>query len=209
MNSRRRTHVHALDPVSASGLQSELRDHPQIELVEFGEAADESSVAVAAIGSLDEAELVMVRRSRRYGCRKVVLVSAAPHDLDLFAAIEVGVCAILPRDEASSDRLTRAVRSAAAGEAAIPANMLGMLIDQVAKIQHDVLAPRGLRASGMADREVRVLRLVADGLDTREIARELSYSERTVKNVLHDVTTRFHLKNRSHAVAYAVREGLI
>ena len=70
-------------------------------------------------------------------------------------------------------------------------------------------SPRGLRASGMADREVRILRLVADGLDTREIAHELSYSERTVKNVLHDVTTRFHLKNRSHAVAYAVREGLI
>jgi DNA-binding NarL/FixJ family response regulator len=61
----------------------------------------------------------------------------------------------------------------------------------------------------MADREIRVLRLVADGKDTKEIARELSYSERTVKNVLHDVTTRFQLRNRSQAVAYALREGLI
>ena len=42
-----------------------------------------------------------------------------------------------------------------------------------------------------------------------EIARELCYSQRTVKNILHDVTTRLQLRNRSHAVAYAVREGLI
>ena len=54
-----------------------------------------------------------------------------------------------------------------------------------------------------------MLRLVADGHDTAEIATELSYSQRTVKNILHDLTTRLQLKNRSHAVAYAVREGLI
>ena len=54
-----------------------------------------------------------------------------------------------------------------------------------------------------------MLRLVADGLDTSEIASRMCYSERTVKNVLHDLTTRLQLKNRTHAVAYAVREGLI
>jgi DNA-binding NarL/FixJ family response regulator len=58
-------------------------------------------------------------------------------------------------------------------------------------------------------REVRVLRLVADGRPTYDIARELSYSERTVKNILHDVTNRLQLRNRAHAVAYALREGLI
>jgi DNA-binding NarL/FixJ family response regulator len=56
---------------------------------------------------------------------------------------------------------------------------------------------------------VEVLRLLADGLDTSEIAHKLAYSERTVKNVVHDVTTRLQLRNRSHAVAYALREGLI
>ena len=54
-----------------------------------------------------------------------------------------------------------------------------------------------------------MLRLVADGFDTAEIARRLSYSQRTIKNVIHDVTVRLNLTNRSHAVAYAVREGLI
>ena len=72
-----------------------------------------------------------------------------------------------------------------------------------------VLAPRGLSFAGLNDRERDVLRLVAEGHDTAEIATLLSYSERTVKNVLHDLNTRLQLRNRSHAVAYAVREGLI
>ncbi|PZS33496.1 MAG: helix-turn-helix transcriptional regulator, partial [Pseudonocardiales bacterium] len=63
--------------------------------------------------------------------------------------------------------------------------------------------------SGVSDREAQVLRLVADGFDTAHIARQLSYSERTVKNVLHDVTARLQLRNRSHAVAYALRAGII
>lgn len=50
---------------------------------------------------------------------------------------------------------------------------------------------------------------MSEGLDTSEIAAELSYSERTVKNVMHGLTTRLHLRNRSHAVAYALREGYI
>ena len=46
-------------------------------------------------------------------------------------------------------------------------------------------------------------------MDTAEIATTLSYSERTVKNVLHDVTSRLQLRNRSHAVAYALKQGMI
>lgn len=209
MSIRRRTHVHALDPVSAAGLRAQLLEHPQIELTEFAEDSDADSVAVVAADTLAEPTLVMVRRARRHGCRRVVLVCENPQSIDLFAAIEVGVCAILPRSDATTRRLARSVLSVAAGEAAMPADLLGRLIDSVARIQSDLLTPRGLRATGMADREVRILGLVADGMDTREIAGELNYSERTVKNILHDVTTRFQLRNRSQAVAYAVREGLI
>jgi DNA-binding CsgD family transcriptional regulator len=61
----------------------------------------------------------------------------------------------------------------------------------------------------MSAREIEILRLVAEGLDTAEIAVKLAYSERTVKNALHDVTTRLQLRNRSHAVAYALKQGLI
>ena len=61
----------------------------------------------------------------------------------------------------------------------------------------------------LTPREIDVLRLMADGLDTNEIAGELCYSERTVKNVIYGVTHRLKLRNRSHAVAYALRTGMI
>jgi DNA-binding NarL/FixJ family response regulator len=72
-----------------------------------------------------------------------------------------------------------------------------------------VLAPRGLTFSGLTERELSVLRLLADGHDTAEVGRQLFYSERTVKNIVHDVTSRLDLRNRTHAVAYALRQGLI
>lgn len=72
-----------------------------------------------------------------------------------------------------------------------------------------MLGPRGLTASGLETREVDVLRLIAEGLDTAEIADRMKYSERTVKNILYAMMTRLNLRNRSHAVAYAMRSGII
>ncbi len=68
---------------------------------------------------------------------------------------------------------------------------------------------RRVRAAGLSGRERDVLALLADGYATREIAERLCYSERTIKNVLHYVTSRLQLRNRTQAVAYAVRRGWI
>ena len=125
------------------------------------------------------------------------------------ADVEAGACGLLRRAEATTATLSRAVWSAANGDGSLPPDLLGVLLKQVAQIQQHVLNPRGLSFSGLTDREAEVLRLVADGYDTAEIAASLCYSQRTVKNVLHDMTARFNLRNRSHAVAYAVRQGLI
>jgi len=105
--------------------------------------------------------------------------------------------------------MVRTIVKVASGDGEVPADLLGRLLEQVGRLQRQVLAPRGLTFTGLTPRETDVLRLVADGLDTSEIASRMCYSERTVKNVLHDLTTRLQLKNRTHAVAYAVREGLI
>ena len=88
-------------------------------------------------------------------------------------------------------------------------DLLGTLLEQMSRLQRDVLAPRGLGPQGMADREIEVLRHLSEGLDTTEIAEAMSYSERTIKNIIHDVTTRLKLRNRSHAVAYAMKSGII
>ena len=79
----------------------------------------------------------------------------------------------------------------------------------MSRIERHVLSPRGLTFSGLTEREARVLRLLADGHSTTEVGSRLFMAERTVKNVIHDVTNRFNLTNRTHAVAYALREGLI
>jgi DNA-binding NarL/FixJ family response regulator len=64
-------------------------------------------------------------------------------------------------------------------------------------------------AGGLTNREREVLGLIAEGLSTREVAVELCYSERTIKGVLQELTTRLHLRNRTQAVAFAVRKGWI
>ena len=73
----------------------------------------------------------------------------------------------------------------------------------------DTTPPPVADAAGLTTREREVLSLIADGLSTREVAAELAYSERTIKGVLQDVTARLQLRNRTQAVAYAVRKGWI
>ena len=65
------------------------------------------------------------------------------------------------------------------------------------------------RALSWSEREIAVLRLLAQGMSTREIARSLCWSERTIKNVVYDLTSRNGLRNRTHAVAVAVRAGVV
>jgi DNA-binding NarL/FixJ family response regulator len=124
-------------------------------------------------------------------------------------AVEAGVGGVLRRAQASPQNLLGTIRSVAAGEGTLPPDMLGRLLEQVGQLQRQVLAPRGLTFSGLTEREVSVLSLLADGLDTAEVGRQLFYSERTVKNIIHDVTSRLDLRNRTHAVAYAIKQGLI
>jgi DNA-binding NarL/FixJ family response regulator len=64
-------------------------------------------------------------------------------------------------------------------------------------------------ATKLSEREYEVLRMLADGESTRGIAERLSYSERTVKNIVHDLLAKLNCKTRAHAVALAARQGVI
>ncbi len=83
------------------------------------------------------------------------------------------------------------------------------MLDQVNRLNRDLLEPRGLSFNGLTRRERQVLELIAAGLSTREVAAQLSYSERTIKNVLQELTIRLQVRNRTQAVACAVRNGWI
>lgn len=203
-----RTYVYAGDPILQAGVITALRMRPEVRVVEATEL-DTAAVAVVVADFVDDEVIRALRAVQRGSVPRTVLVARVIDDSTLVAAAEAGVAGLVRRSDATPDNLVRVIVRVAAGDGEIPVDLLGRLLGQVGRLQRQVLAPRGLTFSGLTDREARVLRLVADGRDTAEIAVELCYSQRTVKNVLHDLTTRLQLKNRSHAVAYAVREGLI
>ena len=198
---------HATDPLTQAGVTAALRARPEVELVADSDIGSDT-VAVVIAERLTEARALLLAMKAR-GVDRCALVLGDIEEGDLLAIAELGVRAVARRSQASPDALVSLARTAASGEVALPPDLLGTLLTQLARLQRNVLEPRGLDVFGMSEREREVLRLVAPGLDTREIAERMCYSQRTVKTILHDITNRFQLRNRSHAVAYAMREGLI
>ncbi len=182
-------------------------DVPEFELVSATDPPP--AVAVVALDTADEPTLQVMRSLRAQGCDHLVLVVNSLSDDDLMATVEAGAGSIVWRSRASASWLAQTVINAAGGEAALPPEILARLLKQVTRLRRHVLAPRGLTFNGLSNRERDILKLAADGLDTEEIAHQLSYSKRTVTSALHDVSVRYQLRNRTHAVAYAIREGLI
>ena len=136
------------------------------------------------------------------GARVIVCSSHCAEDAVL-AALQAGAVGVLRKDTLTTDSLATAVRAAANGTGVVTPELLRDLLDGLAAgIERPVVAR-------LTDREQQVLSLIAEGHPTREVAERLCYSERTVKNVLHDVVTKLNARSRSQAVAHAVREGLI
>lgn len=200
--------VHATDPISREGALSQLRWHPEIDLRDEAEAG-EGTVALVIDDVLDTPALTRLRRLVRSEGAKAVLVVRDLRRTDLLDVIECGVGVIVWRRDATAHRLVRAVLAAARGEGDLPTDLLGRLINQAGTLHRNMTGRTETPSSGLTPREVDILQLMAEGLDTAEIASKLSYSERTIKNVMHGLTTRLHLRNRSHAVAHALREGYI
>lgn len=188
----------APDALTRAGLRDVLGNKPGIELLE--ETGDADVTVVMADTLPDELPDEPGR---------LVLVADNPSPASLWAAIEHGLAVLLPPAAATAERLLRAVADAHRGHGDVPSEQLGWLLRDLGRLHKQVLAPRELTLSGLSHRETEVLRLLADGLDTAEIATELAYSERTVKNILHTLLRRLDLRNRVHAVAHGVRHGLI
>lgn len=196
------------DLISRAGVASQLRPRPEVLLLDDNRT-DHTDVTLVIADSVDEPTLRALRQLRSQQTVAVVLVATHIDDAGLVAAAEQGIAGIIRRSEATPERLVSVIRAAAAGDGSVPPDLLGRLLQQVGALQRNVLIPRGLGFTGLHDREIEILRLLADGFDTAEIAAKLSYSERTIKNVLHNVTSRHQLRNRCHAVAYALRNGFI
>ena len=136
---------------------------------------------------------------------RVLVLSASDQDADVMDAIIAGACGYLLKD-GSIDELLAGIRAAANGESlispAIASKVLQRLRASVAGVREDSTA------SELSEREIQVLRLIANGKDNAQIAAELHISPKTVKNHISNILMKLQIENRIQAAVFAVRSGL-
>jgi DNA-binding NarL/FixJ family response regulator len=203
--------VMARDPITAEGTVAYLRTCRGISPVP-PDCLDRADVVLVMAGRIGEDTLsLMEHAAQQVPGREMrfVLVGDGMREPQLLRTLSWGVVSVLPRQDADYERIVRTLLDARDGRVELPEDAHGWLAARIRSIQRDVLDPHGLTTAGLYTREVDVLRLLAEGMDTVEIADRLNYSERTVKNIIHGTLSRLKLRNRSHAVAYALRNGVM
>ncbi|MGA3154608.1 MAG: LuxR C-terminal-related transcriptional regulator [Streptosporangiaceae bacterium] len=206
MNEPIPVRVSTLDPISEIGVLARLEKRPEVVIAGPGVPP---AVIVAIADSTDEDVLRWLKSVHADGRLPIVLIIGRVDPSTLACLVDAGVCGVLNRVDATGARLAQAIGRAAAGHGDLPPELVRHLLDHVGQLSRNYLEPRGLSFAGLTGREREVLQLVADGLSTREVASRLAYSERTIKSVLQDLALRLNARNRTQAVACAVRNGWI
>jgi DNA-binding NarL/FixJ family response regulator len=200
-----RVALHTADSVIRAGLTHFLQSQPGLEVVQTATA----DVLVVSADRLTVAGIAELRVQATESGTPVVLVIGEITERELRIVIKFNVASILPLSAVTAKDLTQAIHVAAAGGGMMPPDLMGMVLKHLEQLQHDVFTRYGLTASRLTRREIDVLRLIADGMATADIATKLHCSPRTVKNLIGAASQRLNLRTRTHAVAYAVRTGVI
>ena len=202
--------VYAKDPLSQAGMRAMLRDCPGLVVVDTGDI-DRARVAVVVAEAMTPEVAQVIRAVQRDGVPRVVAVLLRVDEEAVVDAVSAGARAILRWSKADPPRLAAAIAQAARSDAGLPPELMARVL-AVARSRESQDGDSGRACEPprrLSERDVAVLKLVAQGYDTAEVANRLAYSESTIKGVLHGVMSRLEVRNRSHAVAVAVREGII
>jgi DNA-binding NarL/FixJ family response regulator len=195
--------VYAKDPVSRAGVTSQLAGWRGIDILDprQGHMAE---VAVVVAEAVDEEVLRVIRTIRKGSQAQVVLVVTDLDSAGGATAAEAGAVGILARRAANGEQLASVVNKARRG-AGVP-----LPVDEPTLETAPSVAPSPAQAEHqLSTRDVEVLRLLAEGCDTADIAQKLAYSEPTIKNVIQRLFDQLKVRNRPHAVAVAMRAGII
>ncbi|HXV57700.1 MAG TPA: response regulator transcription factor [Gaiellaceae bacterium] len=138
---------------------------------------------------------------------RVVVLTISADDEDVMDAVMAGACGYLLKDS-SIDQLIAGIHAAAGGESLISPQIAAKLLQRLRSQTADAVAARAIRTE-LSERELEVLRLIANGKDNAEIARELVISPKTVKNHISNILMKLQIENRIQAAVYAVRSGLV
>jgi DNA-binding NarL/FixJ family response regulator len=199
------------NPSSASPLLHALKASQDLRLLTEDDLP-ECDVVLAIADAVDDAfvdALTAVSAEATNPSQRIVLVSGLLQRRHLPRVFRAGVVCVLARRDATPRRIARAIFACHQGEAVLPGQLTRWLLDEIRFVQQDLLASQHLEPGGLTTREVEVLRYIAQGDETTEVAAKLNYSERTIKKILQDLLVRLRLRNRAHAVSYAMRVGAI
>jgi DNA-binding NarL/FixJ family response regulator len=199
------------------GLMLVLENEDGIEVV--GEAEDGIEALAAAERLAPDVVLMDVRMPKLTGIEatralaeslpttKIIVLTVSDEEADLFEAIKAGAAGYLLK-EISIEEVADAIRAVVQGQTLISPSMASKLIAEFSALAKRADDPSSLPAPRLTDRELEVLKLVAQGLTNREIAEQLFIAENTVKNHVRNILEKLHLHSRMEAVLYAVRQNL-
>jgi DNA-binding NarL/FixJ family response regulator len=138
---------------------------------------------------------------------RVIVLTISDQDEDVMNAIVAGACGYLLKD-ASMDDLIKGIESASVGESLISPHIAAKVLQRVRSTAADAEGAETIRAE-LSDREIEVLKLIANGKDNAQIARDLVISPKTVKNHISNILMKLQIDNRIQAAVYAVRSGIV
>ena len=198
------------------GLTMLLGVEPGIEVV--GEAGDGLSATDLIVATVPDVVLLDVRMPKRSGLQacmkikelvpsvKIIMLTVSDEEGDLYESVKNGASGYLLKDS-SIEEVAQAIRVVNEGQSLISPSMAVKLIDEFKQMSKpDKEQSTALK---LTERELEVLRLVARGLNNREVAKELFISENTVKNHVRNILEKLQLHSRMEAVMYAMKEKLL
>jgi DNA-binding NarL/FixJ family response regulator len=138
---------------------------------------------------------------------RVVVLTISDRDDDVMDAILAGACGYLLKDASIQD-VIKGIEAAAIGESLISPTIAHKVLERVRATSASPEAAQTIRAE-LSDREIEVLKLIANGKDNAQIAADLHISPKTVKNHISNILMKLQIENRIQAAVYAVRSGIV
>lgn len=135
---------------------------------------------------------------------RTIILSTYEDRQYLLGALQAGAYAYLLKGS-SFDILPRAIRTVHSGQRLLAPELIPHVLEDYQRISKI----RAVLECGLSPQEIEVLRGLANGEGTRSIAKQLSLSEITVKRKVKDITEKLNVKNRTHAVAEAIKRGIV
>lgn len=200
------------------GLKMVLETEDGIDVV--GEAGDGAEAVAMAEEVVPDVVLMDVRMPKRSGIEataglkevlpntKILMLTVSDEESDLYEAIKAGASGYLLK-EISIEEVADAVRAAQAGQSLISPSMASKLLNEFTTMAKQASERQSVPAPRLTKRELEVLKLVAKGMNNRDIANDLFISENTVKNHVRNILEKLHLHSRMEAVVFAVKEKLL